>query len=66
VLTWVDLDDQDYLFYALLDQSQAIRTPPMIFISNPWGDPSYQTSDYGFGNAGYLGVYQTSYPYIGR
>jgi hypothetical protein len=65
VVTWVDLDDQDYLYYAVLNQDQVIRTPPMIFISNPWGDPLYQTSAYGFGNAGYLGVYQTSYPFIG-
>lgn len=65
VLTWVDLDDQDFIYYAVLDQNQTVRTPPLIFISNPAGDPLYQTSAYGFGNAGYLGVYQTSYPIIG-
>jgi hypothetical protein len=66
ILTWVDLDDQDYLFYAVLNQDQAVRTPPMIFISEPWGDPAYLASAYGFGNAGYLGVYQISHPFISR
>jgi hypothetical protein len=66
VVTWVDLDDQDYMFYTVLNQDQAIRTPPMIFISNPWGDPLYQTSAYGFGNASYLGVYQYSMPLLSR
>jgi hypothetical protein len=66
VLTWVDLDDQDYLYYTVLNQDQAVRTPPMIFISDPWGDPAYLASAYGFGNAGYLGVYQISHPFISR
>ncbi len=66
VLTWVDGDDWDYLIYALLTSDEVVRTPPMIFISDPFGDPLYQTSDFGFGNAGYSGVYQTFMPTVNR
>lgn len=66
VLTWVDGDDWDYLIYALLTSDEAVRTPPMIFISDPFGDPLYTTSDFGFGNAGYSGVYQRFLPTVNR
>jgi hypothetical protein len=66
VLTWVDGDDWDYLIYALLTSDEVVRTPPMIFISDPTGDPLYTTSDFGFGNAGYSGVYQHFLPTINR
>jgi hypothetical protein len=66
VLTWVDQDDQDYLFYTVLDQEQNLVTPPQIFLSDPFGDPQYQTSAFGFGNAGYLGVHQRYIPLVRR
>jgi hypothetical protein len=66
VLTWVDDDDQDYVYYAVLDQNQVLVTPPLVFLSSPFGDPQYQTSAFGFGNAGYLGVYQRYVPFVRR
>jgi hypothetical protein len=64
VVTWIDGDDSDALFYALLDQDASVITPPIVFISDPLGDPEYSTSDYGFGNATYLGVYQMFTPIV--
>jgi hypothetical protein len=66
VLTWVDRDDQDYMYYAVLDQNQGLVTPPLIFLSNLFGDPLYQTSAFGFGNAGYLGIYSRYIPFVRR
>ena len=66
VLTWVDQDAQDYLYYAVLDKNQDLVTPPLVFLSSPFGDPQYQTSTFGFGNAGYLGVYQRFMPFVRR
>jgi hypothetical protein len=66
VLTWVDRDAQDYLYYAALEKDQNLVTPPQIFLSDPFGDPQYQTSAFGFGNAGYQGVYQRYIPLVRR
>lgn len=66
VLTWVDVDDFDYMFYALLGHDQTVLTPPMMFISDPFGNPMLQTSAYGFGNASYSGVFRNFTPLVSR
>ena len=66
VLTWVDADGGDFMYYALFDQNRVIRTPPMIFTSDPLSDWNYVTNSYGFGNASYKGIYLNNLPFIGR
>lgn len=64
VLTWVDGDAGDFMYYAVFDQNRVLRTPAMIFTTGLSGD--FQTNFYGFGNASYKGIYQTTLPIIRR
>ena len=66
VLTWMDADGQDFMYYALFNQNQVIRTPAMIFTPAPFGDWSYVSNSYGFGNAAYKGIYYNVLPLVGR
>lgn len=63
VLTWTEQDEQKRLYYALLDQYGDFITEPMIFVA---GSSLRQTSTRGFGNASYIGVYQTHLPLVMR
>jgi hypothetical protein len=62
VLTWLDGDDFGHLYMAVLEKDQTVVTQPMIFMDSEPGDPILVTSDYGYGNASYQGVYQTFLP----
>lgn len=62
ILTWLDTDDYEYLYYAVLDAAQSLMTPPMIFMTDRDTVKSYTTSDEGYGNAAYLGVYRVYFP----
>lgn len=62
VVTWSDGDDGDAIFYALLNSDVTLLTPPLMVISGHLSDPMFQTSDYGLGNAQYLGIYEIFLP----
>lgn len=64
VVTWMDGDDSDALFYALLQDDGEVLTPAMTFLSSPLGETEISTSDYGFGTAAYIGMYQGFMPLI--
>lgn len=62
VLTWLDTDDNEFMYYAVLNAAQNLLTPPMIFLTDRDTVKSYTTSDEGYGNAAYLGVYRVYFP----
>jgi hypothetical protein len=66
IITWVDGDDNAYIFYSLLNNIGNVITQPLSMISNPFGSPKYKTSSFGFGNARYSGVYLNNLPCLRR
>lgn len=62
ILTWVDADNNEYLYYAVLSSAREVVTAPMIFRADQTDVAGLSTSEYGFGNAGYQGVYQLFLP----
>jgi hypothetical protein len=61
LLSWLDGDDSEHLYLAVLDSQQNVVTPPVIFMDSNPGE-QLVTSDYGLGNASYQGVYQLMLP----
>jgi len=57
VLTWMDGTWNRYLSYALVDNTGAVLTPPMIFVHDSTSDALVLTSVTGQGNAPYDGNY---------
>jgi hypothetical protein len=66
VLTWMDLTQYDYLFYALVNGNADLVTPPMIFATGSAAEPLIQTSFASHGNAPYLGAWDTYLPGLER
>ncbi len=62
VITWNDADNNQYLYYAVLSSAREVVTPPMIFRTDLTEVAGLSTSEYGYGNAGYQGVYQLFLP----
>jgi hypothetical protein len=58
-LTWVDAEDNNYLYYLSLASDGSVVTPGMQFVF-----PILGTSTYGQGIASYLGVYQNFLPLL--
>jgi hypothetical protein len=54
VLTWMDAEYNDFLYYSLVDASGAMVTPAMVFLQGDAEDPQIITSWAGAGNAPYL------------
>ncbi len=57
ILTWLDVEWNDFLYYAALGGDGSLLTPPMIFAKGISDNPLIQTSFSGQGNAPYIGVY---------
>jgi len=58
ILTWMDVEQKDYLYYAVVDGSGAVITPPMIYRTGMAADPDIKTNSEGEGNAPYFpGLY---------
>jgi hypothetical protein len=51
ILTWIDAEWNDVMFYALLDGSGNVVTPPIIFLEGQAGNPLILSSYAGRGNA---------------
>jgi hypothetical protein len=66
VLTWMDTDWNDYLYYALMDENGTLITPPMAYITSQTGEALIQSSSYGLGSAAYGGAWQITMPIIIR
>ncbi len=66
VLTWAEVEQSNYLGYALIDGSGAVVTPPMIFQYGAGSNPTISTNMYGWGNAAYDGAWQTFLPLLRR
>ena len=54
VLTWLDSEWSDYLYYALIDSDGSVVTPPMIFRTGQALDPLLVSSYTGDGNAPFV------------
>ncbi len=63
ILSWIDglTENDNYLYYVVLDQDGVLVTPPMRFLST-----AINTSTYGYGLAAYKGVYRLMLPYTNR
>ena len=61
-MTWMDSEWNDYLYYALIDSSGTVLTPPMIFSYGTAENPLIQTSYYNQGNAAYSGSWRAYLP----
>jgi hypothetical protein len=66
ILTWMDAGWNQYLYYALIDNSGAEITPPMIFHKGHASDPLILSSYSGYGNAPYESSGQIFLPIIRR
>ena len=64
LLTWMDAEWKDYLFYSLINSSGSVVTPPMIFTKGQAENPLVQTSFTGQGVAPYDGKWQTFMPAV--
>jgi hypothetical protein len=67
ILTWMDVQANHYLYYALLGDNGGLITPPLYFVTGQDPeDPQITTSYAGQGNAPYEGAWQTFAPIITR
>ncbi|HSF79594.1 MAG TPA: nidogen-like domain-containing protein [Anaerolineales bacterium] len=66
ILTWLDVEWNDFLYYAALDGDGSVLTPPMIFFSGDSDNPLIQTSFSGQGIAPYEGVWDTFLAFVRR
>ena len=66
ILTWMDAEWKDYLYYTLVNENGDVLTPAMIFISGQAVNPLIQTSFSGQGIAAYKGKWQTFMPTVNR
>jgi hypothetical protein len=66
VLTWLDYQHNNYLYYALVDGTGLLRTPPIPFYSTPTFETFVLTSNTGQGNTFYSGHWQIYLPTIIR
>src|SRR3990172_9040978 len=57
ILTWLDVEWNDFLYYAALGGDGSLLTPPMIFATGASANPLVQTSFSGQGNAPFEGVW---------
>jgi hypothetical protein len=62
VMTWMDSEWKDYLYYALIGGAGEILTPPLIFATGQSSNPLIQTSFSGRGIAPYGGSWRTYLP----
>ncbi len=65
-LTWAEVEQSNYLSYALVDGAGGVVTPPMIFQYGAGLNPTVSTNMYGWGNALYDGAWQTYIPLLQR
>lgn len=66
VLTWMDAEWKDYLFYALLNENGEVETPPMISKVGQANNPLIQTSFTGHGLATYVVYWRNFIPIVRR
>jgi hypothetical protein len=66
VVTWMDAEWKDYLFYALISESGQVKTPPMISKKGQSDNPLIQTSFTGHGLATYVVHWRNYMPVIRR
>jgi hypothetical protein len=66
VLTWLDAVFNNHLFYALVDGTGSLKTPPLSFYSTPNTDSYVLTSYSGQGNSFYAGGWQQFLPVVIR
>ena len=62
ILTWSEAEQFEYLSYALVDDTGALVTAPMIFTTGLGDEPKIDTNTYGVGNAYYGGSWQIYLP----
>lgn len=58
ILTWLDVEWNDFMYYAALGGDGSVLTPPMIFLKGASENPLIQTSFSGQGNAPYVGFWE--------
>jgi len=66
ILTWLDVEWNDYLYYAAIDGNGTVLSPPMIFFTGATENPLLQTSFSGQGIAPYEGVWEAYLPNLHR
>ena len=66
VLTWMDAEWKDYLFYALVNEDGQVKTPPMISKVGQANNPLIQTSFTGHGLATYVVHWRNFIPVVRR
>jgi hypothetical protein len=66
VLTWMDAEWKDYIYYALVNSSGSLVTPPMIVATGEASNPLIQTNSAGQGNAPYDGAWRLFLPLARR
>jgi hypothetical protein len=66
ILTWLDVEWNDYLYYAAINWDGTVSTPPMVFASGWASNPLIQTSFEGQGNAPYDGTWRVLLPKVRR
>jgi hypothetical protein len=64
VLTWMDAEWKDYLFYALVNEDGQVKTPPMISKVGQANNPLIQTSFTGHGLATYVVHWRNFIPVV--
>jgi hypothetical protein len=64
VLTWMDAEWKDYLFYALVNENGQVETPPMISKVGRATNPLIQTSFTGHGLATYVVHWRNYIPVV--
>jgi Nidogen-like len=62
ILTWMDAEWKDYLYYTLVDPTGEEITPPMIFKTGQADNPLIQTSFSGQGTADFEGKFENFVP----
>lgn len=63
IITWYEVEEQEYLNYLLVDASGTIITPPMLFSQS---EDNQFSNTYGFGNAPFDGARRISLPLVQR
>jgi hypothetical protein len=66
VLTWMDAEWKDYIYYALVSANGDLVTPPMIVATGEASNPLIQTNSAGQGNAPYDGAWRLFLPLARR
>jgi len=65
IVTWIDRNQSQYLYYLLVSDNGTKLTPEMIYLTAT-GYSTVNTNAYGYGVASYEGTWQTILPLVSR